>query len=383
MPYQRGQFSGGYEPIDTGYGQFFKNYLEGYVSGLLPMQKQQDMAQQQATTEQIELANALQRAREPHFGRIAELEPMLTQAQIQGLQHTSGQPYSDFGKLLADYNNLPEEQLSQREVFEKYLQQNAMQGRLGSNTEKERAIQALLDPNTPKEQKDLIRQAYGIIDMEGGSNRPISFFPVSTQNALRTQNQQYLDKAIKANEAVDLLHQFKAIVKANPGMHKYFERALTTDNLEPSVWEQLFRNGAISEKQLSALQTATKISNQMAMAAGESLGARQFTDAKLKLIQGMKPSVANTDQANMIITDGLIKQLKPDADELGAILDAQEKDLIYRPKYQLGKYKDKKSGDSGHSSKGFKIIRNPNGVNVKVPDDLVAKALEAGGILVE
>lgn len=387
MAYQRSNFQAhlprieDYLPMNA-----FADYMQGYKEmdmlrdrerkavqdGLMAEQQQLQNAllgarvpyagdKERLANEFAEIQNSLSAAGLPYAGDKARLANELSQASIENVRRQNASPYSDLGKILQDYNQMDPENAFGRQLFEQYLKSKA-EGSFGAqqqSTEKERVIQALQDPNVSEENKTLIRQVWGIPDVRHEGERPISHFPTSTQNIARSQNQKYLEKAESAYKAVNLLDELESIINENPGMHKYFARALTTDSLEPGFFEQLFRNSVIDEKQLTALQRFTKISNQL-VADGASAfgGSRQFTDARQKLLQSIKPSAANTAEANRAIINGLKKELVPDARELENIISAIDRDVTYTPRHKLKKQSDNSSSKQAAEEEMI-WVRNP------------------------
>lgn len=398
MPYSRNAFSADIPAIRQNEGlDFFGNYLRGYGGSQLPMQLAAQAEQERLAQEAAGLQNEMLRAKQPYLGKMAELEPQIMQAQLEQLKAqlrpVAGRdtPFSDLGKALADYASIPEEEAFARQVFEDYLRKKASNGYEGGGqlTEKERIAQVLTDPNADPALKHIYQQMLGINAQTAVNERPIGYEKPSTQNFYRKQNQEYLGKAKSAINSIQILDELENIVRSNPGMGKYFEHALVTGQENPGLIEQLMRQG-VDERQLTAIQTFTKLANQLVFDAGNSMGARNFTDAKQKLIQSIKPSARNTDQANFTIIDGLRKTLRPEAEAFEDILAAVQKDVVYTPKNKMSKH-DEQSGDFSQAlaerkqseSSGFKVVRAPNGKLVKVPQSKVEEALAAGGTLVE
>ena len=101
----------------------------------------------------------------------------------------------------------------------------------------------------------------------------------------------------------------KDILEKHPGMADEFASALADAGEKPGVIGKLKRKFA-NKKDLAAYEKFVKLSNDLILQQGESFG-KNFTDAKISLLQMAKPNAANTDEANKYLIDKLLYETTP------------------------------------------------------------------------
>lgn len=163
----------------------------------------------------------------------------------------------------------------------------------------------------PEYQAALKRQ-YGIIE---GAEVPEGAVPLDTlspgeRNEATKRMRNELTKANDLTKAHKTLDEMQKIMESHPNMADYFSVALVDPNKKQSLFTQLKRTG-VNKEDLAAVEKFTKLSNDLVLSAGNAMGNKAFTDAKLKVIEQAKPNARNTDEANRFVINYMKEDFEP------------------------------------------------------------------------
>lgn len=311
-------------PINNGLGEIFENYQKGQEIGATPHRLAQERLarelQNQLFGEQITGAQqqnqyypqiqeqALQR------GQIEnQYLPQEKQLSIQTSQQALSK--SMFENML---NNRFGEQQAQTDLDYRNAQiQEALakaeyqKSGMAHLTPKQKELADIYGYGTPEYASALKRQ-YGVID---GADIPAGAVPLDTmspgeRNEATKIMRQNLTKSNDLSKAHKTLSEMQKIMNEHPNMADHFASALVDPTQKSSIFGQLKRIGA-DKKDLAAIEKFTKLSNDLILSAGQAMGSKSFTDAKLKLLEMAKPSARNTDEANKFVIKHMMEEFEP------------------------------------------------------------------------
>lgn len=119
-----------------------------------------------------------------------------------------------------------------------------------------------------------------------------------------------LKAAHSVKKAIGTLRDLRKLTEANPGLSDTFAN-IWIDPKNESSWLSKAGKTLLNKKDRAAIETYRKLSNDLILQGGEGLGAKNFTDAKAKLLELAKPSTSNSQQANLYVIDHMMRQLGP------------------------------------------------------------------------
>lgn len=241
----------------------------------------------------------------------------------------------------------------------------------------------ILAQREPKIKKEDEREAIVNKELASEGFEGVPYDKLTKNERLFTTKEMHkdLDKATSMSEAYNTLEEMDKILQDHPNLSQYLGPALADPKSAGSFFETLKRNMFINKDELTAFQKFTKLSNDLILHAGESLGAKNFTDAKLQVIQQSKPMGEYTYEANKYLIDNLKDRLS----EGPAWADAIRWGLKnqYKVVREPGKYKKKNIKNSLASELDNRTVRGQiNGKIVQIPLSLVDKFEEDGGIII-
>jgi len=303
--------------------------LEGYEGFNRPLNMMQEQQQRRLANEQMQirnqflpkgleqeqermrLANIFEQAREPYAEQLAKNEIGLGQAQIQNMN------MGELGKMLRDVNQVtkeygfdsPEAQLA-RQWFE-----NKVKGKSDADHRTpQQKMAADLSGGDPEKYQALLKQLSGLPG-ERRENVPEGATQLEDLSAgERNEQVKRMTEDVKIGKssegALKIINELRRIQEQHPNLGNYFATALSKGD-EPGWSEWIARKtGALSEKDVSALQKFRKLSNDLVVKGSESWGGR-ITDARMKLLSMTKPGAGNTAEANNYLFDRLEDELSP------------------------------------------------------------------------
>lgn len=147
-------------------------------------------------------------------------------------------------------------------------------------------------------------------------------------------------------------------------MEKYPELSDTLANIlidpkSSSIKSKIARS-LINKKDRAALEKFTKLSNDLVLQAGTALGAKNFTDAKLRVLETAKPTSLNSTEANLFLINKMKEEFSPwkgYANELKNGLKNR-----YVVEYDLDKFRNPSEEQPvQYGNRSFKVFNNETG----------------------
>ncbi len=251
-----------------GISDLLPNVLAGYKGAREPMR----MAQEE---EKLRLANELAGTKNQYAGRQEEADLELKLAQALHARRQAANPGG------------------------------------GSLTTTQKELADIYGKDSPEYKAALLRQ-YGIIE---GADVPAGAVPLDTmspgeRNEATKRMRNELTRANDLSKAHKTLEEMQKIMEKHPGMADFFSVALVDPSAKQSFWGQLKRQG-VNKEDLAAVEKFNKLSNDLILSAGQAMGAKAFTDAKLKVIEQAKPNARNTDEANRFVINYMKEDFEP------------------------------------------------------------------------
>lgn len=219
---------------------------------------------------------------------------------------------------------------------------------------------------------------------------PFAVMPKNEQLAASKElvaQQKFAHGQVKVNK---IAQEMRRIIDEHPNLADDFASAIADAGEKPGVFSKIKRMGA-NKKDLAAFEKFSKLSNDLILQQGESYG-KNFTDAKLAILQMAKPNAANTDEANKYLIDKLLHESSP-AEDYNKALEEGRKGR-YMPQIGMEYYRkqpetpEQKLGNSLYQSLTAKntvpvTFVDKNGVTKRklIPEEQVQAALAAGGKL--
>ena len=184
----------------------------------------------------------------------------------------------------------------------------------------------------------------GEVDENGVPASGVSFdkMKAAEQNRVSKQMADESNKAQKLVKAHRTLTAMKKLVQEHPNMADEMGAVFANPAEQPGFLDQLKRDmalgvGLLNKKDLAAYEKFTKLSSELVLDAGEALGSKNFTDAKLKLIQRSKPSGRMTDEALNYVIDHMMYDWEPAQDYANAIEKGRRG--RYQPEMNMESYR--------------------------------------------
>ena len=352
-----------------------EHILEGYEGFNKPMNMMQEQQQRRQALEGQRLSNIFNQAREPYADQLAQNEVGLGQAKIQNMNQ------GELGKMIQDVQNVVQQygfnspQAEQaRQWFQKKIQGH---GEPDHRTAQQKTAADLARGDHELYQK-LLKELSGIkgerrAEIPEGATPLEDLSPGERNETVKRMNED-LKTANSSESALKIVDELRKIQGEHPNLSKYFATAISSGD-EPGWGEFLARKtGALSEKDVSALQKFRKLANDLVVKGSESWGGR-ITDARMKLLSMTKPGVGNTAEANNYLFDRLQDELKPKANLVKKIKDGlKNRYVVYQDLSeeeegpQLGSILEK-GGNGGAQSLML------NGKTYNIPAELVEEFL--------
>lgn len=123
---------------------------------------------------------------------------------------------------------------------------------------------------------------------------------------------QFLMKEMLSNQkkyesqerAYDTTVELEKIVREHPNLWKSYSLFLNSDDPKDPSLLALAKSQVVSEKDKTAIDKFSKLSSDLILQAGESMGgSRAFTDYTKRMVSQTKPNVRNTAAANQYLID--------------------------------------------------------------------------------
>jgi hypothetical protein len=305
--------------VDSGLGD-----LLGHVMRGIQLQRTPGMLNRQQQAE--ELKNALSQMQNKYY-------PQITEASI-----ANQQAQAEKARLEAQYkpqemaNKIKESELKQAILALKgqFLPQThqANIDLLKAKADKARRIEsqtpgkhspiyndlaAIYGEGTP-EFAEAVKQARGIpTSVNTPADQELRFSDLSSKNeqldvSKRMRND--LKAAHSVKKAIGTLNEMRRITLENPGLSDTLANIFIDPKKESSIISKATKT-FLNKKDRAAVEKYIKLGNDLILQGGEGLGAKNFTDAKAKIIELSKANAGNSQEANLFVIDNMIRQLQP------------------------------------------------------------------------
>lgn len=170
------------------------------------------------------------------------------------------------------------------------------------------------------------------------------------RNDLRSAEDVY-----KADRTLD---EMKKIMESYPELSDTLSNILI-DPKSSSIKAKIARS-LINKKDRAAIEKFTKLSNDLVLQAGTALGSKNFTDAKLRVLETAKPTSLNSTEANLFLINKMKEEFSPWKD-YASELKKGLKDR-YVVEYDLDKYrKPHEEEPIKYANRSFKVFNNETG----------------------
>lgn len=231
---------------------------------------------------------------------------------------------------------------------------------------------------------------------EGIIGRPYETMSKNEQTLATKDMKKELNMAIGMKESLDILDKMKGIMAENPDLWRSFTLILEEPDerkggLLSSTSELIKKNVLMNEKDRTAINKFRKLSSELVVKGAQAFGGKDnFTDARQKLIESMKPSIENTPEANSFVIDNMADRMREGPEwEKALRYGLQNGVMVVRdPDFYIEKYEERKQGKEGKEGKEGKYYNGKieiNGAlsNVRIPHSELKAFLEDGGVLDE
>jgi len=139
---------------------------------------------------------------------------------------------------------------------------------------------------------------------------PLSSLPKNEQLDVTKRMRNDLKAAYSVKKAKNTLMEMKKLTEDNPGLSDTFANIIIDPKKDANITSKIAKT-FLDKKDRAAVEKYIKLGNDFILYGGEGLGAKNFTDAKAKIIEMSKANVGNSQEANLFVINNMIKQLEP------------------------------------------------------------------------
>lgn len=305
---------------DSGLGDLLGKAIEGFRAQRMPGMMNREQQQQ-------ELRNALLGMQNKYYPQIQDQKLKQGEIGLKASQLNLDQMPEQFKrqqqeselkqslyKLRAENQSLQNQFLPEahRAKVAKLEAETEKAKRYENNARKtpqQRNLETLYPPGSP-EYNDAMKSLLGL----GGANgdRPVRFndLPKNEQLDVSKRMRNDLRAAHEIKKATGVLNEMEKIMNEHPNLADSLSNIFIDPKKDSTILSK-FGKSFLDKKERAAIEKFVKLSNELILHGGQALGAKNFTDAKAKMLELSKPVAGNSQEANLFLIKNMRKQFDP------------------------------------------------------------------------